>query len=317
MLMTMLAAGYITAGSSRPVYNVAHILAMWQAQDSINSGNSKLLMIFIGIAAFALLAQAVVLVAVGLGALKAVKEIKVHVEELRGKAEPLIDKAHALVVDLTPEVKQIASKVNGLVTDLTPEIKLITTKVHEITVKVEEISGHFEEIAGVAKDKVHEFAPTISAANDTMKDANRKTQEQIDRVNGLVSGALDATVQMGAAIKHGITAPGREIAGMVNGVKETMSTLVTGTKASVNSIVHGTQGSVESLVHGTKGTVESFLHGIRGLSDSLSAANRKERAYSPGSYRTNPAPLNPPTRTGFAGEPRQGFPGGPKAPPEF
>ncbi len=38
------------------------VLAAFQAQDSINSGNSKLLMIFIGIVAISMLAQAAVLV---------------------------------------------------------------------------------------------------------------------------------------------------------------------------------------------------------------------------------------------------------------
>ncbi len=312
MVMTILAAGAITTRSLDMMHHSLGALAFLQA-DSINSGNSKLLMIFIGIAAFALLAQAIVLTAVGIGSLKAVNEIKGHIEELKGKAMPLIANAHTLVTDLTPEVKQITTKVHGLVTDLTPEIKQITTKVHEITVKVEQISGHFEEIAGVAKDKVHEFGPTISEANVTIQDANRMTREQVARMNSLVTEALNATEQMGASFRYSVGAPAREIAHLVDTAKETlnsfvsgtkssMDTLMTGTKGTVDTIVHGTKGTVDSIVSGTKGTVDSLVNGIKGLADSWFAAKKKPSAYRPAAYRSNPAVPNPPVRTGFADE---------------
>ena len=297
MLMTTLAAGTLTARWFAPV----HSLAFFQAQDSINSGNSKLLMIFIGIAAFALLAQAIVMVVAGMGALKAIKEIKVHVEELRGKAMPFISSAHGLVTDLTPQVKQITTKVNTLVTDLSPEIKQITTKVHEITVKAEQISAHFEEIAGVAKDKVHEFAPTISDAHKTVQDANRMSKEQLIRVDAMVTEALNATEEMGAALRHSISAPGREIAHLVNTAKATMSTFVNGTKSSVDTMVTGTKGTVDTLVHGTKGTVEALMFGMKGLTASL-FAKQKPVTYRPAAYRSNPAVPTPPSRTGYGDE---------------
>lgn len=293
MVMTVFAANAVTSSLSGVHFSVAR-LAMWQV-DSINSGNSKLLMIFIGISAFALLVQAIVLGVAGIGALKAVKEIKGHIEELKGKALPLISNAHALV------------------TDLTPEIKLIMTKVHDITLKVEQISGHVEEIAGVAKDKVHEFAPTISEANVTIQEANRVTREQVARMNTLVTEALNATEQMGASFRYSVGAPAREIEHLVNSAKDTlnsfvtgtkssMDTLMTGTKGTVDSLVTGTKGTVESIVSGTKGTVESLMHGVKGLADSLFAAKKKPAPFRPAAYRSNPAVPNPPVRTGFADE---------------
>jgi len=188
------------------------VLGFFQAQDSINSGNSKLLMIFVGIAAFALLTQALVAVFVGVGSLKALKALQTQVSELREKAMPLIVHSQTLVNEFTP-------------------------KIREITDKVVIITAHVEEIAAVAREKVNEFSPTISAANKTVVDAtqtvqnvNRKTQDQISRVNGMITTSLDAASRLGVAIEHGITKPGREIAGIVSGLRAGLDTLLSGAR---------------------------------------------------------------------------------------
>lgn len=188
------------------------VLGFFQAQDSINSGNSKLLMIFIGIAAFALLAQALVVVLVGVGSLKAAKGVLNQISELREKAMPLIAQSQTLVSELTPKIRELTDKVNM-------------------------ITAHVEEIAAIARDKVNEFSPTISAANQTVADAtqtvqdvNRKTLDQISRVNGMITTSLDAASRLGIAIEHGITKPGREIAGILSGLRAGLDTLLSGAR---------------------------------------------------------------------------------------
>ncbi len=321
MVMSGFAAAEIAVRTS---FHSMHALALFQAQDSINSGNSTLLMIFVGIAAAALAAQAIAVVVAGFMLMKAQKEIMGQIHEIKGKAMPLIDssqalikdltpevkqittKVHTLVTDLSPQVKEITTKVNTLVTDLTPEIKQITTKVHEISVKAEQISAHFEEIAGVAKDKVQEFSPTISAANVTLQEANetaraanQRTREQIDRVNGMVTGAIDATVQMGSQISHAITQPVREVSQMVSNAK-----------ASVGSAVSGAKRSVESMGNSTATFFSTLVNGAKGITATYFASKRKpERPqYPPASYRYNPAEAAPPTKHVYEGEDR--FQGG-------
>jgi uncharacterized protein YoxC len=242
--MTTLAAGVI----SGKTLLFAHSFAIFQAQDAINSGNAKLLMVFIGLAAFALLVQAIAVVVVALGAVKAQKVILGHVEEIKAKVLPFVDKSHTLVNDLTPQVKEITAKTNLLITDMTPQVKDITAKVQAlvgelspqivgITAKVHTITGHVEEITALAKDKVVEFGPTVSAANETAKQANEtvratimdagdKTRAQVDRVNVMVSGVLDATTKLGKAIEYGVTQPAREVSGFVSGAKVTVEHLV-------------------------------------------------------------------------------------------
>ena len=293
-----------------------HSLALWQ-QDSINSGNSKLLMIFVGIAATALITQAIVMVAFAVIAAKAQKALMVHVEELKGKILPFVDNTHTLVKDLTPEVKkittnlhtlitdltpdvkEITAKVNTLVSDLSPEIKQITTTVHGITVKVEEISGHLEEIVSVAKDKVHEFSPTISAANVTLMEANetvravnQRSREQVERVNVIVTGAIEATVNAGAAIGHAITQPVKDVADMLSSAKD-----------SVVSVAQGARKSVDSMSEGTKNFLGSLLHGAKGLVEAYTAPKKKKQPkYEPASYAYNPAEPTPPTKHVETGE---------------
>ena len=188
-------------------------LAAFQAQDSINSGNSKLLMFFIGIAALALLAQAAVVVFVGVGLMKVQQEVMKQFIEIKGKAMPLIATSHSLVSDLTPQIKDISRKINM-------------------------ITEHVESIAALAKDKAEEFSPTLSAANmtvyhatETVNDANRKTRAQVSRVNGMVTSALDATARLGVAIEKGITVPGREVAGVLSGLKVGLDTLLSGARS--------------------------------------------------------------------------------------
>ena len=233
-------------------------LAVWNAlawqQDMINSGNSKLLEVFVIVAAVSLFL--IMLVVVGIAAVlwKAQKEIQAHVVELKGKLIPLIDKSHGLVTDLTPQIKSITVKVDE-----------ITGKVSEIAGKAKEISVHAEQIISVAKDKVNEFSPTISdinakvkqavanadvtvqQANETVRTANTKTREQVERVNGMVTSALDATERFGKAVAHGITQPGREIAGMVNGAKSTIDHLVTSSSAGFSGGVSSIVSKVSSL----------------------------------------------------------------------
>lgn len=217
MMISGLAAAHMLAGTSLLRLGT---LAAWQA-DAIDGGNAKWLMIFVGLVALAMVTQAIVVIALAMFAMKAEKRLMEQIEEIKGKVLPLIAKSHGLVVDLTPQIKQITTHVQG-------------------------ITAHVEEIAGVARAKAHEFSPTISAANvtvreanETVRDANRKTHAQVERINGMISGVLDATTNFGRAIRHGVTQPGREVAGVTAGVKAALNTFFSrsggGTVAERNS----------------------------------------------------------------------------------
>jgi ABC-type transporter Mla subunit MlaD len=208
--------------------------AVWQSDG--RSADSHLVMIFIGIVAFALAGQAIVMLGMALGAFKAQKTIQGQIEEIKVKLLPLLDKSNVLVADLTPQLKQIATRA--------------TT-----------ISGNVEDISCIVREKMHELSPTISAANETLKqanetarEANQKTREQVDRVNvavtdqvnrvnGMVTGVLDMTAQVGKSIQQGVAQPVREVSGVVEGIKAAVATFLNGHRKAKEPVYRAPTGT--------------------------------------------------------------------------
>jgi methyl-accepting chemotaxis protein len=161
---------------------------MWlQDADSLSSGNSKLLMVFVGMVAIALSVQAIALIVMAIGAAKARKRGLEIVEELRAKAMPFIDDAH------------------GFVRENAPKVKVIT--------------DNFVETSHVVRAKAQEFDVTAS-------DVNRRTQAQVARVDGIVTSVLTTTTEIADTIQRGIKVPLREVSGLINGFKAGMDVLV-------------------------------------------------------------------------------------------
>ena len=213
-MLTIPLAGSIAHTLANPLSS----LLTFQAQ-TVDSNQMKWLVIFVAIAALSLAFMAVVVLVAILGALRAQKEFSGELTKFRDEASKftadasqLISKSHALVVELTPQVKQIAAKVDT-------------------------ITGHVEHLAALVHEKADEISPTITAANQTVLeanatvregirttsatvlDANQKTRAQISRVDSIVTGALNGAVRLGVAIEQGIAKPGREVAGVIAGLK--------------------------------------------------------------------------------------------------
>jgi hypothetical protein len=162
--------------------------AMWlQDPDSLSSGNSRLLMVFVGMVAVALIVQAIALIAMAVGAAKARKRGLEMVEELRTKMMPILDNTH------------------GFIQDTAPKVKIITE--------------NFVETSHVIRSKAQEFDVTAS-------DLNAKTRAQAARVDGIVTSALNTTTDVAETIQRGIKLPLREVSGILNGVKAGLDVLV-------------------------------------------------------------------------------------------
>lgn len=173
----------------------AGMAMMWfQQADTISSGDSKLLVIFIGIVALGSLTQMAVLIAMAIGAAKARKEVLSIMHEVHGKAMPLMASAQEIVKDLTPKVKAI--------------------------------SENLVETTNMVKGKALELDVMLTRVNATVADANQKTHAQVNRVDGMVTSALNATSDLAAAVHHGIRTPVREVVGVVNGFKAGLEVLL-------------------------------------------------------------------------------------------
>jgi hypothetical protein len=162
--------------------------AMWlQDPDSLSSGNSKLLMVFVGMVAVALVVQAIALIAMAVGAAKARKRGLEIVEEVRLKLMPIMDNTHSFIQDTAPKVKIITE--------------------------------NFVETSHVVRAKAQEFDVTAS-------DLNSKARAQAARVDGIVTSALNTTTDVAETIQRGIKVPLREVSGIINGVKAGLDVLV-------------------------------------------------------------------------------------------
>jgi methyl-accepting chemotaxis protein len=165
---------------------------MWlQDSDSLSSGNSRLLMIFVGLAALALLVQAVALVIMAIAAAKARKDGLKLVEEFRANVMPLVTSTQELIRDSSPKVKVITENI--------------------------------VEASHIIRSKAREFDVTAS-------DLNSKTRAQAARVDGMVTSVLDTTAEIKDSIQRGIKIPVREVTGLVNGLKAGLDVLVGRTK---------------------------------------------------------------------------------------
>ncbi|MBB5317826.1 hypothetical protein [Tunturibacter empetritectus] len=167
---------------------------MWlQDPDSLSSGNSKLLMVFVAMVAVALIVQAIALIAMAVGAAKARKRGLEIVEELRTKVMPILDSSH------------------GFMQDTAPKIKIITE--------------NFVETSHVIRTKAQEFDSTAS-------DLNSKTRAQVARVDGMVTSVLNTTSDISETVQRGFKIPVREFSGLMNGLKAGLDVLVGRTKGS-------------------------------------------------------------------------------------
>jgi hypothetical protein len=166
----------------------AGLSGMWlQDSDSLSSGNTRLLMIFVAMVAIAMVAQAIALIVMAVGAGKARKRGLEIAEDLREKVMPIIAGTHELIRDNSPKIKVI--------------------------------SENFVEASHIVRSKAREFDVTAT-------DLNSKTRAQAARVDGMVTSVLNTTAEITETIQRGIKIPVREVSGVVNGLKAGLDVLV-------------------------------------------------------------------------------------------
>jgi hypothetical protein len=161
---------------------------MWlQDSGSLSSGNSRLLMIFVGMVAIAMVVQAIAVIVLAVGAAKASKRALVIADELHTKMMPILDTTH------------------GVIQDSAPKVKIITE--------------NLVETSHVVRSKAQEFDVTAS-------DLNMRTRTQAARVDGMVTSVLNTTADISETLQRAVKVPVREFAGLMNGFKAGIDVLV-------------------------------------------------------------------------------------------
>ena len=161
---------------------------MWlQDAGSISSGNSRLLMWFVGMVAVAMVVQAIAVIVLAIGTAKASKRALEIADELRTKIGPVLDTTQSVFHDAAPKVKIITENL--------------------------------VETSHVVRAKAREFDATAS-------ELNMKTRVQAARVDGMVTSVLNTTAEISDTLQRAVKAPVRELSGLVNGFKAGVDVLV-------------------------------------------------------------------------------------------
>jgi len=165
------------------------MLAMWfQGTIAVSNINTTLLTVFVGLVVLALLVQAFTLVVLAAKSVEAIKSLTQSVEEMKQKTLPLID-----------SVTEISRSAQAMVTETAPKMRAIADNLMETSDLVRGTAQHFEE---------------------TLADANRRTQRQVARVDEMVSATLTATVELAEIVGNGIRGPAQKIASLVGQAKQ-------------------------------------------------------------------------------------------------
>jgi uncharacterized protein YoxC len=190
------------------------LLAMWlQETYTFSAGNAKLLMIFIGLVAVSMAVQAIVVVVMAARTSGLVKGLSASVEELKTKLLPLIDNA-----------THLTRSSQTLLDATAPKVKLIGDNLARA-------SDMLVETSEVVRTSALRFEQTIA-------DANYRTQRQVARVDGMVTAALTTTTEIVETIGNGIRVPTQKIMGIATQLRYGLE----GLYAKVKSKVPGNGG---------------------------------------------------------------------------
>jgi uncharacterized protein YoxC len=161
---------------------------MWlQDAGSLSSGNSRLLMWFVGMVAVAMIVQAIAVIVIAIGAAKASKRALEIADQLHTKMMPILDTTQSVLHDSAPKVKIITENL--------------------------------VETSHMVRSKAAEFDATAS-------DLNSKARAQAARVDGMVTGVLNTTSEISQSLQRALKVPVREFTGLMNGFKAGVDVLV-------------------------------------------------------------------------------------------
>lgn len=168
-------------------------MALLQEDEAIQH-NVHLLTIFLGIIAVAVVIGFLGMCVAGIKLLQLMRKAEALAERMEGKITPMVDKTRTLVEELGPKVTTITTNV--------------------------------EQISYTVRSKVDEYSVTADEINRTVKDANKRTQAQVTRVDGMVSEALTTAHHVSRTVQEGVRKPIVQIAGIVAAVKKGVETWV-------------------------------------------------------------------------------------------
>lgn len=135
---------------------------------------------------------------------RVVSRVRVRMDSVLERAEPMLDTA-----------RQIAS-------DTAPKLSIITTRAVEI-------ANNAKDISDVAKDQAHRFA-------EVGRDVSDRAKAQVARVDSVVDDTVEQFHHAGDNVKAAVMKPVREAGAVLAGVRAAFSTLASGRRPTVDHV---------------------------------------------------------------------------------
>jgi methyl-accepting chemotaxis protein len=167
----------------------------------MTESQAQYLLIFTGIIALGAILQGLGILVLGIAGAKLFKQAADLTAEAKGKVYPIIAKVHT-ISERVEEMSQVAKDV---VADTAPKVKHVTENI--------------VQTSDVYRAKLAEVDALIT-------DTTGKAKRQSDRVDGMVTGALNKTNEIVHTVGNAILAPARQMAGVVSGAKATIDELI-------------------------------------------------------------------------------------------
>lgn len=162
--------------------------------------NESILIAFVALTGFALLVQAIVLVAIFLTGKKALEKLRKDFEDLRQSAVPLFTATRDVLAKIAPKIEPITSDV----VHTTASLRAVSSDLAGITAKVR------TQVEGVE-----------SSTSDVLE----RFRRQAVRVDSMVTQTLDAADRAGAFLQTTVSVPARQLTGILAAAKAILESL--------------------------------------------------------------------------------------------
>jgi methyl-accepting chemotaxis protein len=153
------------------------------------NNETRLLVIFVGLTAFALLVQAIVMLVAFLVMRKTVKSLQVDVQELRTTAMPILTKSRETLENVAPRIESVAANVADIAHVLKRQ------------------SVEFQAVAGDILERVH---------------------RQTSRVDDMFTNMADSVEHASNVVVTSVGRPVRQLSAIMAGAKAFLSVLASG-----------------------------------------------------------------------------------------
>ncbi len=161
----------------------------------MHPGYSTLLLIFVAVTAIGVLIQAGVLLGLLIASRMAEKRVMEKIDDIRKDISPLLVSVHALVEETTPKIRAVTEHVHAVSTHVQQVAEQIHAHIDESNIAV-------TEVLQLARAQAQRVDGMVTEALDTVADGTRLVQESIMLPLRQVGGWISAAKAMVEALRH-------------------------------------------------------------------------------------------------------------------